>query len=116
MVEVSEPGEQTSGRAAPDGACGPTTASPPGSLTSSHGDREASSDDAEMWCDRCRRRHGVVWFAPSEIWNAVMRDGDRGNPDEFGFCCPTCFMQLADDRRIGNHMWKIAPEVLGGSE
>lgn len=59
-----------------------------------------TEEDAEMWCDRCERRHGVVWFAPAEIWNAVMREGDRGKPDEFGFCCPTCLMQLATARGI----------------
>lgn len=70
------------------------------------------ADDAEMWCDRCGQRHDVVWFAPSDIWNAVMRDGERGNPDEFGFCCPSCFMQLADERGVGNRMWKIQPERI----
>jgi hypothetical protein len=69
-------------------------------------------EDAEMWCDRCERRHGVVWFAPSDIWNAVMREG--GNPDEFGYCCPTCFMQLADERGVGVGMWAVAPDPLNG--
>lgn len=65
-----------------------------------------------MWCGRCDRRHGVVWFAPSDVWNAVMRGGERGKADEFGFCCPTCFMQLADERGVGNLMWEVRPEVL----
>lgn len=67
-----------------------------------------------MWCDRCERRHGVVWSVPSDVWNDVMREGDRGNPDEFNFCCPTCFMQLADERGVGNHMWVVAPDPLRG--
>lgn len=66
-----------------------------------------SREDAEMWCDRCKRRHGVVWSAPSDLWNLVMRAGDRGKPDEFGFCCPICFMQLADERGVGNLMWDV---------
>lgn len=68
---------------------------------------DVPSEDAEMWCDRCGRRHGVVWCAPSDLWNAVMREGDRGKPDEFGFCCPTCFMVLADERGVGNGMWDV---------
>lgn len=66
-----------------------------------------SREDAEMWCDRCERRHGVVWCAPSDLWNLVMREGDRGKPDEFNFCCPICFMQLADERGVGNRMWDV---------
>ena len=68
----------------------------------------------EMVCDRCGQRHGVVWSVPSDVWNAVMRDGDRANPDTYGFCCPTCFMQLADDRQVGVGMWVIAPDPLRG--
>lgn len=64
----------------------------------------------EMTCDRCGNRHDVVWFAPSDIWNAVMRDGDRGNPDEYSFCCPICFMQLADERGIKNTGWLVIPD------
>lgn len=73
-----------------------------------------SRDDAEMWCDRCKRFHGVVWYAPSDLWNAVMRDGDRGKPDEFCFCCPTCFIQLADERGVGSGIWVVGEEVLHG--
>jgi len=71
---------------------------------------DVPAEDAEMWCERCGRRHGVVWFAPSDIWNAVMREGDRGNPDEFGFCCPLCFMQLAEARGIVPTAWEVRPE------
>lgn len=70
------------------------------------------AEDAEMWCERCGRRHGVVWFAPSEIWNAVMREGDRGKPDEYGMCCPICFMQLADERGVGSGMWEVRAEYV----
>lgn len=63
----------------------------------------------EMVCDRCTRRHNIVWIAPSDIWNEVMRDGNRGNPDEFSFCCPNCFMQLANERGVGSRSWKVSP-------
>lgn len=75
---------------------------------------DRTREDAEMWCDRCHRRHGVNWIATSDIWNAVMRDGSRANPDEIGFCCPSCFMELADERGIGNRRWVIAPEPDDG--
>lgn len=64
--------------------------------------RMSITERDEMVCDRCHRRHGVVWFADSDLWNAVMREGDRGRPDEFSFCCPTCFMQLATERGLGS--------------
>lgn len=73
-----------------------------------------TDEDAEMWCDRCERRHGVNWCAPSDLWNAVMREGQIGNPDEFGFCCPSCFMELADERGVGNHLWVVVPDPLTG--
>lgn len=63
----------------------------------------------EMVCDRCQRRHGVVWFAPSDIWNAVMREGDRANADEYGFCCPICFMTLAKERGVTTSGWLVCP-------
>ncbi len=63
----------------------------------------------EMVCNRCKRRHHVVWFAPSDVWNAVMRGGDRANEDEFGFCCPECFMRLAEDRGVVTTGWLVTP-------
>lgn len=65
----------------------------------------------EMRCDRCGRYHNVVWYAPSDIWNAVMRDGDRGNPDEFPFCCPECFIELAEERGIDATGWCLSPDL-----
>jgi hypothetical protein len=88
-----------------------------GSEADSGGTAELSpvvGNDDEMVCARCERRHGVVWSAPSELWNAVMRRGVRGFPDEFGFCCPNCFMQLADERGIGNGTWVVVPDPLDG--
>lgn len=63
----------------------------------------------EMVCDRCHRRHGVVWFAPSDIWNAVMRGGDRAAPDRYSFCCPLCFMQLADAQGLSSTGFLVTP-------
>jgi hypothetical protein len=54
----------------------------------------------EMVCDCCGIRHEVVWYAEDDLWNAVMRGGDRGAPDRYSFCCPTCLMQLATQMGI----------------
>lgn len=70
---------------------------------------DVPAEDAEMWCERCGQHHGVVWFGPSDLWNAVMRGGVRANPDEFGFCCPLCFMQLAD-QRLGPGIFEVKRE------
>jgi hypothetical protein len=67
----------------------------------------------EMVCDRCKRRHDVVWFAPSDVWNRVMRGGDRGNLDRYSFCCPICFIQLAEEAGVESTGWLVTPEVRG---
>lgn len=69
----------------------------------------AAQGQDEMVCDRCGRRHGVVWFAPSDIWNAVMRGGDPAAGDEFAFCCPICFMALAGKRGVETTGWLVTP-------
>jgi hypothetical protein len=63
----------------------------------------------EMICDCCQRLHGVVWFAPSDVWNLTMRDGDRGNPDRYSFCCPICFMRLAEEAGVKTTGWLVTP-------
>jgi hypothetical protein len=84
---------------------------PPGEYCPACGDVPVPDDDSEdegdeMVCDRCTRRHGVVWFAPSDIWNAVMR---RDGVDEFPFCCPACFMALAGERGVATTGWLVTP-------
>jgi hypothetical protein len=64
----------------------------------------------EMVCDRCGNRHSVVWFADDDLWNAVMRGGDRGARDEYSFCCPTCLMQLATERGIASRFAVLSDE------
>ena len=63
----------------------------------------------EMVCDRCHRRHDCVWFAPSDVWNRVMRGGDQAAGDEFPFCCPICFIQLAEERGVETAGWLVTP-------
>ena len=51
---------------------------------------------SERICGRCGGPN-VVWWAPSPLWNAVMRGGDIGGTEDFsGVVCPTCFAVLAE--------------------
>ena len=56
----------------------------------------------EAYCQRCGGPN-VVWFAPSELWNAVM-----GGPD--GILCPMCFIYAAEAKGRDGAAWRIAPE------
>jgi len=52
----------------------------------------------ELLCQRCNREY-VVWYAPNELWNAVIRNnptGDEGSQESF--LCACCFMELAAER------------------
>lgn len=62
-----------------------------------------------MRCDRCGNHHGIVWFAPSDIWNEVMRPGYLAGDDLYGFCCPNCFMQLAESEMPRHPGWMVIP-------
>ncbi len=52
-------------------------------------------DHPEATCRRCGGPN-VCWYAPSPLWNAVMRDEEpRTRPERFsGIVCPTCFCVL----------------------
>ncbi len=76
-------------------------------------DNRVEGQPDEMVCDRCYCRHGVVWFAPSDIWNATMRGGDRANPDRYSFCCPICFMALAEEAIGPTTGWLVTPFTDG---
>lgn len=68
----------------------------------------ASQSDAhpEATCRRCGGPN-VVWFAPSPLWNAVMRGGSIDGPWEFDeLICPTCFCALAEERGVAS-VWRI---------
>ncbi len=62
----------------------------------------------------CRRCGGPnrSWYAPSPLWNAVLRGGSIDGPPEFSdLVCPTCFMVLAEERGIA-HSWRLHAEVV----
>lgn len=50
------------------------------------------SPPRELLCQLCSREC-PVWYAPNEMWNAVVRD-------EHHFLCPTCFTRLAAQRGV----------------
>lgn len=65
----------------------------------------------ESVCHRCGGPN-VVWWAPSPLWNEVMRGGDIGGADEFdGIVCPTCFALLAEERGVAQG-WKLTAENI----
>ena len=71
----------------------------------------SAQEPSEGTCMRCGRVHATVWFAPSPIWNRVMRR-PRDDGERFGFCCSTCFMQLAEeeDAALRTTAWALLPE------
>lgn len=60
----------------------------------------------EGFCEHCGRVN-VVWFAPSPIWNKVVRE-PNGGADVM--LCPTCFVQLAEIAGIRSTGWAVIPE------
>lgn len=48
-----------------------------------------------------------MWFAPSPLWNEIMRGGSINGTEEFsGIVCPTCFAVLAEEAGIAFH-WRL---------
>ena len=85
-----------------------------------------SEDTADPWlasghpeaqCQRCDGPNVWSWFAPSPLWNAVMRDPETGD-DAYGIVCPVCFAELAALKGIGGSVidglprwtWRFAPD------
>lgn len=67
----------------------------------------------ENQCERCLQPNPLCWFVESDIWNRVMRGGDRGAKDRFGFCCPTCFIELAREAGIDPPVWELSVPGAG---
>lgn len=55
----------------------------------------------ESKCERCGGPN-FTWFAPNEIWNAVMPDAD--------IVCPVCFTSEAALKGFDKDAWRLAPE------
>ena len=91
------------GSAAANALAASRPAGPPGEPTPAH-------TGGEGQCERCLQPNPLSWFVASDVWNRVMRGGDRGNADRFGFCCPTCFIELARAVGIDPTAWELLPE------
>lgn len=67
--------------------------------------------------ERCRRcgQANVIWFAPSPLWNLVMRGNDiDGDPLFDDLVCMPCFVTLAGEAGVEG-VWRLSvdPEPDG---
>jgi hypothetical protein len=76
---------------------------PPGGFAGATGSAIPAGHPEEL-CDDCGGPN-VVWFAPSPIWNSVVRQPDKGDP----MLCPRCFI-LRCERMGIRSVWKVIPE------
>jgi hypothetical protein len=71
---------------------------------SSSGEAESGAHP-EDFCDRCGGRNVKPWFAPSDVWNAVVGD-------EWSIICPQCFVELAEgSERFADEAWELRPTI-----
>lgn len=65
-------------------------------------------------CYRCGGPN-VVWYAPSPLWNLVMRGNDiNGEPLHHDLVCVTCFVVLAAEAGVrGSWRLTVDPEPDG---
>ncbi len=68
-------------------------------------ERAASVEPAEGRCNHCGGVNPANWHAPSPLWNAVMR---AEGVEEVGFCCPSCFIEVARERGIDSTAWHLS--------
>lgn len=63
----------------------------------------------EEQCQRCFGPN-VVWWAPSPLWNRVIRGDDINGEDAYhGIVCPTCFAILAKIQGVAN-IWRFSAQ------
>lgn len=69
-----------------------------------------SSEKRECLCEICQLEY-PVWFAPNELWNAVMRWPDgREISEKIGFICPTCFAKEAKEKGVKTKGFMLATD------
>jgi hypothetical protein len=64
--------------------------------------------------EQCRRclHENAVWFAPSPLWNAVMRGGSiDGQPIYEDMVCAACFISLAQEKGIADR-FRVTAEAV----
>lgn len=67
----------------------------------------------ETYCHRCGRLNVESWYAPSDLWNAVMAERP------FGIVCPSCFAFLAESSGVvaqGRRTWRFDLEPEAAAE
>lgn len=57
-------------------------------------------------CERCDRKY-PVWFAPNDLWNAVMR---ASGSDLWQFVCLDCFTLFAEATGHTTTAWVLTTE------
>lgn len=69
-----------------------------------------SSEKRECLCEVCQLEY-PVWFAPNELWNAVMRwPNGREISEKIGFICPTCFAKEAKEKGVKTTGFMLATD------
>ena len=69
---------------------------------------EMRSGHPENYCHRCGGPNVLSWFAPSPLWNAVMRGGSIGGDEPHdGIVCPVCFAVIARERGVATR-WRFS--------
>jgi len=58
-------------------------------------------------CARCGHVNNVPWFAPSPLWNQVVRANNHSE-----MLCPMCFMKLAEESGVKTTGWQLIPEAV----
>lgn len=67
---------------------------------------------SEGVCQLCDRDY-CVWFAPSPLWNKVMRYSEDGETREkYAFVCMDCFANEAEEAGIKPTAWVLDHEVV----
>ena len=66
-----------------------------------------STDHPEHYCHRCSGRNALSWYADSDVWNAVVREGDKDIPE---ILCPICFVELAKEKGVNPTAWRLSKE------
>lgn len=61
----------------------------------------------EAFCADCHLPN-VVWFAPSALWNKIVRQDGQSDP----ILCPRCFILRAEAAGVNPTSWVISPESL----
>ena len=60
-------------------------------------------------CCKCGGKN-IIWFAPNELWNRVMRK--TGMESKYGIICIHCFVEIAESNGVKPTAWILNTENL----